>query len=97
MNDAERALLLQIPKMAARHGDVPWLRMLKSRQLWMLCWQFFALNYGWYFNVTWLPSYLREARHLAIASTALLSMLPLAMGGLGNPVSVFLTARLTRG
>jgi ACS family glucarate transporter-like MFS transporter len=70
--------------------------MLRSRQLWMLCWQFFALNYGWYFNVTWLPTYLREARHLAIASTALLSMLPLFMGGLGNPVSVFLTARLTR-
>ena len=96
MNGAERELLRQSSKMASGHGDVPWGRMLGSRQLWMLCWQFFALNYGWYFNVTWLPTYLREARHLAIASTALLSMLPLFMGGLGNPVSVFLTARLTR-
>ena len=96
MNGAERELLRQSSKMASGHGDVPWGRMVRSRQLWMLCWQFFALNYGWYFNVTWLPTYLREARHLAIASTALLSMLPLFMGGLGNPVSVFLTARLTR-
>ena len=96
MNGAERELLRQSSKMASGHGDVPWGRMVRSRQLWMLCWQFFALNYGWYFNVTWLPTYLREERHLAIASTALLSMLPLFMGGLGNPVSVFLTARLTR-
>ena len=77
MNGAERELLRQSSKMASGHGDVPWGRMVRSRQLWMLCWQFFALNYGWYFNVTWLPTYLREERHLAIASTALLSMLPL--------------------
>jgi MFS family permease len=96
MNQAERDLLLQSAAMASGHADVPWGRMLRSRQLWLLCWQFFALNYGWYFNVTWLPTYLREERHLAIASTAALSMLPLFMGGLGNPVSVFLTSRLTR-
>jgi MFS family permease len=96
MNQAERDLLLQSAAMASGHADVPWGRMLRSRQLWLLCWQFFALNYGWYFNVTWLPTYLREERHLAIASTAALSVLPLFMGGLGNPVSVFLTSRLTR-
>jgi MFS family permease len=96
MNAAERDLLSQSSIMASGHGDVPWGLMLRSRQLRMLCWQFFALNYGWYFNVTWLPTYLREARHLAIASTAALSVLPLFMGGLGNPVSVFLTSRLTR-
>jgi MFS family permease len=96
MNQAERDLLLQSSAMASGHADVPWGHMLRSRQLWLLCWQFFALNYGWYFNVTWLPTYLREERHLAIASTAALSVLPLFMGGLGNPVSVFLTSRLTR-
>ena len=96
MNDAERELLRQSSTMASPHGDVPWRRMLHSRQMWMLCWQFFALNYGWYFNVTWLPTYLREARHVTIASTAALSVLPLFMGGLGNPVSVFLTPRLGR-
>jgi MFS family permease len=62
----------------------------------MMCWQYLALNYGWYFNVTWLPTYLREARHVAIAETAWLSVLPLFLGGLGNPVSVFLTTRLAR-
>jgi MFS family permease len=96
MNQAERDLLLGSSAMAAGHANVPWGRMIRSRQLWLLCWQFFALNYGWYFNVTWLPTYLREERRLALASTAALSVLPLFMGGLGNPVSVFLTTRLTR-
>ena len=30
----------------------------------MLCWQYFCLSYGWYFYVTWLPTYFKEARHL---------------------------------
>ena len=48
------------------------------------------LSYGWYFYVTWLPTYLREGRHQEITSTALLSILPLFCGGLANPVSVAL-------
>ncbi len=96
MNDAERDLIRGGARSATGHPRVPWSRLLSSRQFWMLCWQFFALNYGWYFNTTWLPTYLREERHLAIAATALLSILPLFMGGLGNPASVFLVTRLAR-
>jgi MFS family permease len=96
MNDAERDLLRGNAAMASGHSDVPWGRLVRSRQVWMLCWQFFALNYGWWFNVTWLPTYLREARHVEIVASAWLSALPLFMGGLGNPVSVFLTTRLAR-
>ena len=54
----------------------------------MLCWQYFCLSYGWYFYVTWLPTYLKEARHLTSPSMALLSIWPLFAGGIGNPVSV---------
>jgi MFS family permease len=94
MNDAERELLRDNAALAASHSDVPWGKIVRSRQVWMLCWQFFAMNYGWWFNVTWLPTYLREARHVEIVATAWLSVLPLFLGGLGNPVSVFLTTRL---
>ena len=30
----------------------------------MICLQYFCLSYGWYFYVTWLPTYFSEARHL---------------------------------
>ena len=64
LNDAERRLLSHSATLATGHGDVPWGRLVRSRQVWMLCWQYFSLSYGWYFYITWLPTYLREARHV---------------------------------
>jgi len=64
--------------------------------VWMLCWQYFCLSYPWYFYITWLPTYLREGRHLEMSSSAWYGVLPLFMGGLGNPISVFINTRLVR-
>jgi len=96
LNQEERDLLRASARNASGHGDVPWKTILGSGRVWMLCWQYFALSYGWYFYITWLPTYLREGRHLTITSTTLLSVLPLFVGGLANPVSVFVAERLTR-
>ena len=57
---------------------------------------YFCLSYGWYFYITWLPTYLREGRHLEIVSTAMFGIIPLFFGGLGNPASVLLASRLVR-
>lgn len=96
LNEAERALLKDSAKLGAGHADVPWLRFLKSGHVWLLCWQYFCLSYGWYFYITWLPTYLREGRGLAIESSAMLSVLPLFLGGAANPISVWLAGRLNR-
>jgi MFS family permease len=96
LNAAERDLLRESSKLASGHGDVPWRAFLRSRQVWMICWQYFCLSYGWYFYITWLPTYLRQARHMEITSTALLSVLPLLFGGLGNPAGVVAGAWLLR-
>jgi MFS family permease len=96
VNRAERELLRDSAKLAGSHGDVPWAKFLASRQVWLLCWQYFCLSYGWYFYVTWLPTYLREGRHQEITQTALLGILPLFCGGLGNPAAVMAGTLLTR-
>jgi MFS family permease len=96
LDAAERALLRESSKLAAGHSDVPWRKFLRSQQVWMICWQYFCLSYGWYFYITWLPSYLREGRHMEITSTALLSVLPLLLGGMGNPAGVVAGAWLAR-
>jgi len=95
LNQEERDLLQSSAGNASGHRDVPWRIILSSGRVWLLCWQYFALSYGWYFYITWLPTYLREGRHLTITSTTLLSVLPLFAGGLANPVSVFLAERIT--
>lgn len=91
MNDAEKALLSEGATRVSGHSNAPWGMLVRSPRVWLLCWQYFFLSYGWYFNITWLPTYLREARGMNVAQAALFGVLPLFMGGLGNPVSVFLT------
>lgn len=39
---------------------VPWGTLLRSGNLWVLCAMYFCASYGWYFNITYLPGYLRD-------------------------------------
>ncbi|MCP5111014.1 MAG: MFS transporter [bacterium] len=82
-NPAELALLEKSAGAASGHGDVPWGRFLRSRTIWLLWLQYFCEAYGWYFYITWLPTYLQEARGQTMAGSALLSAFPLFFGGLG--------------
>jgi ACS family glucarate transporter-like MFS transporter len=41
-------------------GRVPWTRFLRSGNLWCLCLMYFCGAYGWYFNITYLPTFLEE-------------------------------------
>ena len=70
INDAELALLEGSENLASGHGDVPWGKLIRSKQAWLLCLQYFCLSYGWYFYITWLPTYLREGRGVNIAQGA---------------------------
>jgi MFS transporter, ACS family, glucarate transporter len=62
----------------------------------MLCLQYACLSYGWYFYVTWLPTYLRDARGTGIKFGALLASLPLLLGGIGSIVAAQIIPRLAR-
>jgi MFS family permease len=84
INEAELALLEGSEELASGHGDVPWGKLLRSKQAWLLCLQYFCLAYGWYFYITWLPTYLKEGRGLNLAQVAGLSILPLFLGGIGS-------------
>ncbi|MCI0455610.1 MAG: MFS transporter [Gemmataceae bacterium] len=42
------------------HAGVPWMKLLTNGNLWVLCMMYFCAAYGWYFNITWLPGYLRS-------------------------------------
>ena len=96
VNKAELALLRHEGSGTGAHAKISWKRLLSSRSVWMLCWQYFFLSYGWYFNITWLPKFLREGRHLDLAHSAWLGVLPLFFGGIGNIVGVFLGAKLAK-
>ena len=55
------------------------------RTVWLLGAQYFCLSYGWYFYVTWLPTYLKEVRGLEIKSNALMNWLANLLEGSLSP------------
>jgi len=84
INPAELRMIEESQHLASSHSDVPWGVFVRSKQVWMLCGQYFCLSYGWYFYITWLPTYLHDARHLTLDNGAMLSTLPLFLGGCGS-------------
>jgi len=62
----------------AGHGAAPglWLPMLRSPEVWLLCLVAFANGYGFYFVITWLPTFLGTLGFSA-ATLAIYSGLPM--------------------
>jgi ACS family glucarate transporter-like MFS transporter len=93
VNAAELALL-PAPETTAVHAPIDWRVLLSSPAAWLLCAQYVCLCYGWWFYITWLPTYLRDARGVGTKQGALLAGLPLFLGGIGCMVSGYLAPRL---
>jgi MFS transporter, ACS family, glucarate transporter len=69
------------------HANVPWAKLLASPTVWMLWGQYFCMSYGWYFYVTWFPTYLKEEKTFADMTDwqrSLMACVPLFFGGLGS-------------
>jgi MFS family permease len=80
------------------HKNVPWRRILASRNLWFLCLMYGCQSYGWAFYITYLPSFLETHYGLRTASTlgAIYKGGPLWMGAIGCLIGGLLTDRLLR-
>lgn len=96
VNAAELELLKGSEELAAGHAHVPWRKFMASRQVWLLSMQYFCLSYGWYFYITWLPTYLKESRGLTLGASAILGILPLFLGGVGCSFAGFISGPVTR-
>ena len=78
---------------------VPWKRLLQCCSVWLLCLQYACLSYGFWFYLTWLPTYIREQfglqqtdRYLA----ALLAAPPLFLAGISCVLAGWLTPHLVQ-
>jgi MFS transporter, ACS family, glucarate transporter len=94
VNAAELAMLPRPETTAPAHGGIPWRSLLRSTSVWLLWVQYGCLSYGWWFYITWLPTYLREARGVSLKQGALLAGLPLFFGGFGCLASGYVCGRV---
>ncbi len=73
----ERDFIEQGRGFSGAHSHGGWGAVLRTPGLLPLCTQYFANTYGFYFFITWLPTYLARARHMETAQLAIFSGLPL--------------------
>jgi ACS family glucarate transporter-like MFS transporter len=83
------------------HKSIPWGRMVRSPTLWALCLMYFAASYGWYFNITWLPGYLKDQHGVTAATTgfwttSFMTGAPLLFGSLACLIGGLLTDSFIR-
>ena len=61
-----------------------------------LCLQYVANSYGYYFFITWLPTYLAKARGMSSAELAIFSGLPLTLSAIADVTGGFTTDAMCR-
>lgn len=93
VNAAELALMPPTPP-PVKAAATPWGAMLRNRSVQLLCLQYFCLSFGWYFFITWFPTYLHDVFHLSLAQTAVYASWPLLFNGAGSLFCGFISVRL---
>jgi ACS family glucarate transporter-like MFS transporter len=74
----------------ADRQKIEW-RVLLNRNLLFICLTYFAFGYGLYFYLTWLQTYLREARGFSASQAGLLASLVLLSGAAASILGGFWT------
>jgi len=97
VNAAELELLKENASNLSGHGDVPWRKLIKRSSVWLLGAQYACLSFGWYFYVTWLPTYFKDVRGMEIKSNAVMKWLADVLEGSFSPETTLkiLAAALT--
>jgi sugar phosphate permease len=64
-----------------------WKRLFRLRTIWGMMLGFGGVNYTTWLYLSWLPGYLQAARHLTVARTGWVAVIPYLFGTLGSVVS----------
>jgi nitrate/nitrite transporter NarK len=81
-NEAEVKLIRagSLPVHEGRSHGIPWRVFLRTKNIYFLCAMYVCYGYGLYFYITWLPTYLMEARGFEKDWASIFSSLPWLCG-----------------
>lgn len=74
-----------------------WTAAFRQRDYGTICLAYFLAIYGWYFYITWLPSYLMRGRGFTALEAGALSALPLVSIAIGVALGGYLSDRISVG
>ncbi|HYL34045.1 MAG TPA: MFS transporter [Stellaceae bacterium] len=74
------------PPQIEKTASVPWGTLFRSPNMWAIMCAYFTYVYCLWIFLSWLPSYLFEARHLTLIKVGIFASLPLWAGVIGDTV-----------
>jgi MFS family permease len=95
VNAAERDYIEGTRGMPPAHAGA-WGDVFRTRSLVPLCLQYVANTYGFYFFITWLPTYLTNARGMQSAELAIFAGLPLLLSVVADVTGGVTTDAISR-
>jgi len=94
VNPAELEIIID-GRTLVKNESIEWQRLFTPNLL-FVCLTYFAFGYGLYFYLTWLPTYLREARGLSATSASVWSSVVLLSGAASSMVGGLWTDRWSK-
>jgi MFS family permease len=95
---AEAAFIERERGLPASHrgGEGAWKALTSRPSTFLLCAMYFANSYGFYFLITWFPTYLVKARGFSSTELSLFAGLPLLLSVVADLSGGWTTDRMTR-
>jgi sugar phosphate permease len=72
------------PPPMEQQTNVPWMTLIRSPNMWAIMCAYFTYVYCLWIFLSWLPSYLIEARHFTLLKVGIYASLPLFAGVIGD-------------
>ncbi|MDR3590346.1 MAG: MFS transporter [Negativicutes bacterium] len=94
INQAEQDLISQGKGAAGTAPALPVKRLLQSRNMWALCASYFCYCYCFWIFLTWLPTYLVEARGFSFLGMGFFASVPFLLGGVGGILGGWLSDKI---
>ena len=80
---------------AAEKVVVPWRRMMRNGQFWLLLGMYFFYAFGSWFFFSWFPTFMEMGRGFARAELTYVVAIPFVMSMIGNIAGGYLSTRLS--
>jgi ACS family hexuronate transporter-like MFS transporter len=96
LSAAERAVIGDVvpDTGAGEPPPIPWLSLLRFREVWGLVLAKFLTDGAWYFYLFWLPKYLYDARGFDVKQVGYYAWIPYAAAGIGSLTGGWFSSRL---
>ena len=96
LSAAERAIIGDVvaDTGAGEPPPIPWLSLLRFREVWGLVLAKFLTDGAWYFYLFWLPKYLYDARGFDVKQIGYYAWIPYAAAGIGSLTGGWFSSRL---